>query len=65
MAADDDEIETESERRRFNLMLAAFFIVLVGIGVWLVNAMIDARNADECLTQGRRNCAPIEAPARS
>jgi len=39
-----------------------FFAVIVGIGVWLVNALVDARKADECIAQGRRNCNPIDAP---
>jgi hypothetical protein len=32
--------------------------------VWLADAMVDARRADDCLSSGRRNCAPIEVPAR-
>ena len=56
--------ETESERRRNNIVLLIFFGVVVGIGIWLVNAMVDARKADECISQGRRNCGPIEIPAR-
>jgi hypothetical protein len=39
-------------------------VVLIGGGIWLVNAMLDARRADECLSSGRRNCNPIEVPAR-
>jgi len=58
------EKESDKERRRTNLVLLVFFVVIVGIGVWLVNAMIDARRADECMTQGLRNCNPIEAPQR-
>ena len=52
------------ERMITNIVLLLIFAVLVGIGVWLSNAMLDARRADECITQGRRNCAPIDAPAR-
>jgi hypothetical protein len=26
--------------------------------------MIDARRADDCMSSGRRNCNPIEAPQR-
>ena len=44
-------------------MLLVFFVVIVGIGVWLVSALIDARHADECITQGLRNCSPIENAA--
>jgi hypothetical protein len=58
------EIETESERTRNNVVLLVFFLVIVGIGAWLVNALVDARKADECISQGRRNCAPIDVHAR-
>jgi len=58
------ERESDNERQRANLVLLVFFVVIVGIGVWLVNALIDARNADDCIAQGRRNCSPIEAPPR-
>jgi hypothetical protein len=44
--------------------LAIGFVVLVGGGIWLANALGDARKADECLSSGRRNCVPIETPAR-
>ena len=53
----------ESDRRCANLLLV-FFVVIVGIGVWLVNAMIDALNVDECIAQHRRNCSPIETAPR-
>jgi len=58
------EKESNDERRRANLVLLVSFVVIVGIGVWLVNAMIDARHADECITQGLRYCNPIETPPR-
>ena len=52
------------DRRAANIFLLVAGIVLVGIGVWLANAMIDARRADDCLSSGRRNCNPIETPQR-
>jgi hypothetical protein len=52
------------DRRDANIFLLVAGAVLVGVGVWLANAMIDARRADDCLSSGRRNCNPIEAPAR-
>ena len=42
----------------------AFFLLLIGGGIWLANAMIDARKADECMSSGRRNCNPIEVAPR-
>jgi len=60
----EPEPETEADRRATNIALAIGFIVLVGGGIWLANAMVDARKADECMASGRRNCVPIEAPPR-
>jgi hypothetical protein len=56
-----DEAEHERERRVTNVCLLVFFAAVVGAGIWLVNAMVDQRRLDDCLAQGRRNCAPIEA----
>jgi hypothetical protein len=54
--------EEARDRRAANIFLLVAGLVLVGIGVWLANAMVDARRADECMSSGRRNCAPIEVP---
>jgi hypothetical protein len=59
-----DYVETERERRIGNMVLLAFFVVLVIAGIWLVNAMVEQRALDDCMAQGRRNCAPVEAPQR-
>ena len=48
--------ETDAERRRTNIYLVLFAALVIGIGVWLVNALVDARKADECISSGRRNC---------
>lgn len=58
---DDDE---EGDRTTTNIILIVGFVLLVGGGIWLANAMIDARKADECMSSGRRNCIPIDVPAR-
>ena len=60
---DPDEDE-EGDRRTANIALAVGFVVLVGGGIWLANAMIEARKADECMSSGRRNCNPIDVPVR-
>jgi hypothetical protein len=59
----EDE-EDERDRRAANIFLAVFFVLIVGGGIWLVNAMVAQRDIDNCVAQGRRNCAPIETPAR-
>ncbi len=60
----DDEEESDADRRRANLIILVVVAVLIGGGIWLVNALIDARKAEECMELGRHNCNPIEAPAR-
>jgi hypothetical protein len=60
----DDAPETKRERRNANLILLAIFVAIVGGGLWLGNALLDARRADECMASGRRNCAPVAAPAQ-
>jgi hypothetical protein len=52
------------DRRAANIFLLVAGLILVGVGVWLANAMIDARRADECMSSGRRNCSPIAVPSR-
>ena len=52
--------EDERDRRATNIFLLVFFVVIVGTGIWLVNAMIEQRQIDDCVAQGRRNCAPID-----
>jgi len=59
----DDE-ETGADRRTANIILLVGAVALIGGGIWLVNALLDARRADDCMSSGRRNCNPIEAPAR-
>ena len=61
---EEDYVETERERRIANLVLLAFLVALVGAGYWLVNAMFEQRGVDNCVAQGRHNCAPIDTPRR-
>ncbi len=56
--------EEARDRRAANIFLLVAAIVIVGIGAWLVDAMVSARKADECMALGRRNCAPIDTPVQ-
>jgi hypothetical protein len=58
------EDEDERDRRAANIFLAVVFVLIVGGGIWLVNAMVAQRDLDNCVAQGRRNCAPIEPSIR-
>jgi hypothetical protein len=57
-----DEPETESERRLINILIVGFILFVIGAGLWLGDALLEARRMDECMSSGRRNCAPITVP---
>jgi hypothetical protein len=46
-------------RMRMNLFAAALVVVLIGIGMWIANAMVDAQRAHGCYTSGQRYCSLI------
>jgi hypothetical protein len=60
----DQDAEDERDRRATNIFLAVAAVLVIGVGIWLINAMADARKAQLCLESGRRNCTPIEVPPR-
>ena len=64
MSSTEDPEDEERDRRLANIVLLVAAVLLVGGGIWLANALIEARKADECMSSGRRNCNPIEAPLR-
>ena len=59
-----DEHPHDRDRTITNLVLLLIFAVLVGAGIWLATAMNAAKKADDCISQGRRNCNPIDVPTR-
>jgi hypothetical protein len=60
----DDE-EDERDRRATNIFLLVAGVLVVGGGLWLVNALVDARKNQLCFESGRRNCNPISVPERT
>jgi hypothetical protein len=60
--ADDSDTGSKDDGTNSNVVLLVLFVVVVGTGIWLVSALLDARKADNCITQGRRDCAPITVP---
>jgi hypothetical protein len=61
----DKYVETARDRWIANAVLLFLLVLIVGGGIWLANAMFDQRARDDCMAQGRSNCAaPIDAPAR-
>jgi hypothetical protein len=64
MSDDGRGPEHEQSRTFGNLFLLGVFVVLVGGGIWMASALDNARRAQDCMAQGRRNCAPIDVPVR-
>lgn len=55
----DKDDEDEGDRRASNLVIGLFVVVLIGLGVWLVDALLEQRRIDDCVAQGRRNCGQV------
>jgi hypothetical protein len=62
LAEPPDQHEQDQSRSRplIGLLIVA---VLVIAAVYLVRALRNESNLEDCLMSGRTNCAPIEAPA--
>jgi hypothetical protein len=56
--------EDERDRRATNIFLLVAAALFIGAGVWLVDALLAARKADDCMSAGRRNCTPVERLSR-
>jgi hypothetical protein len=50
--------------RRGPLVALIFVAVLIAGGIWLVQVLREKSRLEDCLISGRRDCAPITAPAR-
>jgi hypothetical protein len=60
-AGDDDY----RHRMMMNLIAVLVAVVLVGCGIWLMNAIVQMRKTQDCVLSGRRNCMTISVPADS
>jgi hypothetical protein len=60
----DDEEETEAERRAANIVLLVGAVILIGGGIWLVNALVDARKSEECFESSRADKGLMDCPPR-
>jgi hypothetical protein len=58
------EQRPEPDSRRAAVIGLVVVLVLVAAGYFLVNALRENANLEDCLMSGRRNCAPIDVPAR-
>jgi hypothetical protein len=49
-------------RMMMNLIAAVIVLILVGCGLWLTDAMVKVRKAQDCVLSGRLNCLKISVP---
>jgi hypothetical protein len=59
---EQDEPIDYRHRMIMNLIALAILVLLVGLGVWIAHTISDLQREQDCLVQGRSNCAPIELP---
>jgi len=57
---EDDESVDYPHRMLMNGIAVAVVTVLIGVGVWLADTIADMERDQDCVLQGRQNCAPIE-----
>ena len=51
-------------RDRFLIGIALFALVLIVGSVWVMERLLETGKIQDCVWQGRKNCAPISAPPR-
>jgi len=59
-------MDDNGDDKRFTASLAglAIALLLAVLGLFLVQKLSASAKLEDCLMQGRSNCAPIEAPPR-
>lgn len=58
----DEQTDDYRHRMITNAVAFAFVLALIGAGLWLADTMAAMRKSQDCVMQGRRNCAPVEVP---
>ncbi len=59
---DQDEVVDYRQRALMNVIALAVLAFLVSTGVWLADTIAEMERDQDCMMQGRVNCAPIELP---
>jgi hypothetical protein len=50
------------QRMLMNVIAVAICTMLVGVGVWIADTIAEMEKDQDCVLQGRINCASIEVP---
>ena len=59
---EQDEPVDYRQRMVMNAIALAIVTLLVGAGVWIADTIAGLERDQDCIMQGRANCAPIETP---
>ena len=59
-----DERMDQRTRDRFLIGIALFAVILIVGSVWIMERLLETGKIQDCVWQGRKNCAPISAPPR-
>jgi hypothetical protein len=59
---EEDDSVNSPRRMLMNVIAVVVIVVLVGVGVWLADTIAEMQMNQDCVLQGRQNCAPIEVP---
>jgi hypothetical protein len=57
---EEDEHINYPQRMLMNVIAVAVVTLLIGVGVWLADTIAEMERDQDCVLQGRQNCAPIE-----
>jgi hypothetical protein len=56
-----EDINVNYPRRMLmNVIAAGIVVILIGLGIWIADTISDMQKSQDCVLQGRLNCAPIE-----
>ena len=57
---EEDQNINYPRRTLMNAIAVAVVTLLIGVGVWLADTIAEMERNQDCVLQGRQNCAPIE-----
>lgn len=63
--AEEDQPVDYRQRMLMNFLSVMIVVLLVSAGVWIADTIAIMQKDQDCVMQGRVNCAPIEVPARA
>ena len=58
----DDAVINYRHRALMNVIALAIVTCLVGAGVWIADTIAAIQRDQDCVIQGRSNCAPVTLP---